>query len=250
MRLHTIWADPTGMFISGDRMGISSTESDKNKGNIWSPLHPLIKLPTPFLVFNKTIAELVLVQHQAFQRWLSLQAFPRRPKHNKDWVFMHSALKHWKRGSFLYFAGTKMLQRLLWPWLQTMSRRFLQTLLWKWAGKQSIQQHPALQTGEGWTASQKSLEYFCTTRMLGSTRAAPFICVQWWLWISGSVIAKRENEPLKCPNCRFLGLQHTGKAEWPILMLIICTAQSNDPATYSHIRTAKKGKIYSSKEKA
>lgn len=105
-----------------------------------------------------------------------------------------SALKYWKRGHFLYFAGTKVLRRLLWPWLQTMPRRFLQTLLWKWAGKQNIQQHLALQRGEGWALSQKSLEHFCPTGMLGSTRAAPFTCVQWRLWISGSVIGRRENE--------------------------------------------------------
>lgn len=70
-------------------MGISSTESDKDKSNIWWSVHPLIELSTPFLVFNEAIAELVLVQQKAFQRQLSLQAFPRGPKHNNNLVFMH-----------------------------------------------------------------------------------------------------------------------------------------------------------------
>lgn len=52
-------------------------------------MHPLIELSTPFLVFNEAIAELVLVQQKAFQRQLSLQAFPRGPKHNNNLVFMH-----------------------------------------------------------------------------------------------------------------------------------------------------------------
>lgn len=56
--------------------------------------------------------------------------------------------------------------------------------------------------------------------------------------------------PLRCPNCKFPRFQHTDKAEWLILKLLICTAQSNDPAHYSHIKTAKKSRIYSSKEKA
>lgn len=37
--------------------------------------------------------------------------------------------------------------------------------------------------------------------------------------------------------------QHTGKAEWSILILLICTAQYNDPAHCSLIKTAKKGRI-------
>lgn len=66
-------------------MGIS----DKSKSNICWSVHPLIELSTPFLVFKKAIAELVLAQHKAFQRQLSLQAFSRGPKHNEDWVVMH-----------------------------------------------------------------------------------------------------------------------------------------------------------------
>lgn len=77
------------MFPSGDTMGISNTESDKSKGNIRWSVHPLIELSMPLLVFNKAIAELVLAQNKAFQRELSLWAFPRGPKHNRDLVFVH-----------------------------------------------------------------------------------------------------------------------------------------------------------------
>lgn len=80
---------PTGTLISGDRMGIFNTESDKNKGNNWWSVHPLTELSTPLLVYDKAMAELVLVQHEAFQRQLPMQAFPRKPKHNEDLIFMH-----------------------------------------------------------------------------------------------------------------------------------------------------------------
>lgn len=199
--------------------------------------------------FKVAIAEVVLVQHKPFRSQLLYRLLPEGQNTMESCLLCAaSPLKRWKRGYLLYFTGTKVLQRLLWPRLQSVPGRFLQTLLRKRTGKQSIQQHPALPWQQGQAMSQKPLKHFCTTGGLGSTRAAPAIMsseFQVQLYGGGKV----NRSPLRCPNCQFLWFQHTGKAGagWPTLILLLCTAQDNDPAHYFHFKIAKEGRTHSSK---
>lgn len=139
-----------------------------------------------------------------------------------------------RQNYLLHFAGTKVLQRLLRPQLQSMPRRFFQTLLRKWTGKQSLLPHPALsQFWGGWSVSKKPKNHFCISGLLGSTRSAQSSDGH-ELRVQLKRGGKMNLSSLKHLNCRFAWSQYRGKAgvKWFPLMLLLCTLQGSNRSLF------------------